>query len=194
MSIDKSKLPPPLAKLLTDLEAKGVTVEMIMGNGLPPELNKTSETSSRPSDEPCGCSKCASRRVAAAQARDRLAQALGIPPDVQAVLEAQAERTVNQLTDAVKEMNEPMRLELQRQVEINDANMERIAELNRNLGDFQRTVGDLKTELSNLKEAHRRQVGLLHKRVTKRKGEVADVKVRVASTRGRVTRVEKKLT
>ena len=52
---------------------------------------------------------------------------------------------------------------------------------------------ELAKELHDLKEAHRKQIGLLHKRVSKRKTEVDVVRTRVASTRGRVTKVEKSL-
>jgi hypothetical protein len=175
MSIDRSKLPPKLQDLLKTLEEKGVNVEVIAGT-MPPELRAAlglntggSSTDSRKDD--CGCPACTARRALSASA--------GLPAGLMDQIEKLSDRTAERMTSAVAALVEPIRQELQRQVEINDANMARIAELN--------------TEFNSLRESHRKQVGLLHRRVTKRKGEIGDVKVRVATTRGRVTRVEKKV-
>lgn len=189
MSIDKSKLPPPLQELLSKLAASGVKVEMGTPEDLLKELTgKASQTSSATSDELCDCPVCRTlppeqrtkRGDRAADIRDALAARLGLPPGVKAALDAMTSGMIERIIEGTKALVEPLRTEIQRQVEINVANMAKIA--------------DLQTQLNDLSERHRKQTSLLHRRVTKRKGEVQDVKVRVASTRGRVTRVEKKLT
>jgi hypothetical protein len=175
MSIDRSKLPPQLQELLKSLEANGTKVEILSAT----ELGKASEASSPPSDkkDDCNCPACSVRRA--------LMSGQGIPPLV-ATLDRMAESMAQRLADRVKEMVEPIRTELQRQVEINDNNMERLA-------NYLERIQGLEARILLLEESHRKQVGLLHRRVTKRKGEIKETKARVASTRGRVTRVEKKL-
>lgn len=254
MAIDKNNLPPPLQALLNDLEKMGIKPTIVDGDELAKiaaaQDRQTSETSSADSTEkPCDCPACTLRKTLEARLeKSGPSAALGaLPPNILGVLDRQAAKVAAALTDQVKKMVEPLRVELKRQVEINDNNMARIADLHEQLGkgsygrdelgklfvsnskklegledqflkqardtgdqiEYYRHLfvdlnarhvnlaarhNDLEARFSDLEERYRKQIGLLHKRVTKRKGEVQDVKVRVATTRGRVTRVEKKLT
>lgn len=199
MGIDRSKMPPQLQDLLSKLEASGLTFEV----GRLEDLLKNGPVSSAPSDDSkkddCGCPACTLRRKmekgyvptkaewADVQELAAKQDIVTAPPGIKAILALHADKLAERLVVSVQAIVVPLNNELQRQVEINDANMARIAQLKDD-------VQTLYQRYTDLDERFRKQTSLLHRRVTKRKGEVQDVKVRVATTRGRVTRVEKKLT
>lgn len=175
MSIDKSKLPPPLAKLLTDLEAAGVKTEVITGT-MPAELKKLlgikDETTSAPSStgSPDGYPPFD-------QFLDKLAEVM-VSVSVDFV-----GRLHNHLCPRVKKLE----AEIQRQVEITDGLMAREAL-------HIKQIEQLKGEVLAIDAARRKQESLLHRRVTKRKGEIGAVAVAAAVSRAsgaRKTRIRK---
>lgn len=227
MAIDKNNLPPALRELLADLEKMGIKPTIVDGDELAKiaaaQGRKTSEASSEDSTEkPCDCPACTLRKTFEArlaredrpESIDPASAAAGLPSRILAVLDRQGAKVAMALTDQVKNMVDPLRVELEKQKEIGDSNMARIAQLSSTIQHLDGHVSelqmrladlnarhidltgrhnDLEAQLADLEERHRKQVGLLHKRVTKRKGEVAVVRGRVAGTKGRVTKAEKRL-
>lgn len=197
MSIDKSKLPPQLQDLLKTLESRGVNVEVIAGE-MPPELRKilglgtttggqkTSEPSS--TDSPDGYPPFG-------EFLDKLAGVMAkTTKDISFEL-------VNKLHDHLCPQVKKLTESDKRQQEINDSLFGELRRLSEQLSltaqQCERQKGEI-LELSqivaDLREAHRKQVGLLHRRVTKRKGEIGAVAVAAAVDRSagaRKTRVRK---
>lgn len=200
MAIDRTKLPPQILAVVELLEKAGVTVEPVSLT----EALKASQDSSTPSDDDvCPCPVCARRRVKAAQdGASGKTVVDAIPPNVKAGLDVMTDALVERLTQCVKAHFDPLHVAITAQAEINEATLRDFADLNGLASQHDSRIealfarqgaseNNLLALISDLDERFRKQTSLLHKRVTKRKGEVAVVRGRVASTRGRLTKAEK---
>lgn len=196
MSIDKSKLPPQLQELLKTLESKGVNVEVIAGE-MPPELKAAlgfnrQETGPKPTTSEPSSTGSPNGYPPFAEFLDK--QADVIASLVVDLTHKASVRLHDHLCPRIKKLEG----DIQRQNEINDSLFgelrrqgERLLKAEEENAELRKQLSLTNNHLNDLAERHRVQVGLLHRRVSKRKGEIKETKVRVASTRGRVTKLAK---
>lgn len=181
MAHDKTKLPPALQKILADLEAKGIKAEVLMGP-LPPEFPQPTDTKQEATSSP------------SSQGYPPFGEFLSKMADVIASSTAPAMSHLHDhLCPRIKKLEQDFGV-VQKTVagdliQLNNENQR----LNEIVDNLMARVAALTEEHGALAEAHRKQVGLLHRRVTKRKGEIKVVKTKQAATKGRVTRLANKV-
>jgi hypothetical protein len=165
-------IPPELQSLLDRAKELGIDVQVLRG---PP-----------PKEGECGCPVCTQDRALRAK-REAQAKQPGQPaeqtkPGAREFLT----KLTNELTDMIvgfdkrslsrdtdlKQHYEELRSFA---YDINTRYAEHVDTLNAGYNTLRNEITSLRGELESLKESHRKQIGLLHKRVTKRKAEVRTV-------------------